>query len=129
VDAQIASDGTAGVVRDAEGEYYQVTITAVSPTVPGTHVTVSESDGRARFLNPSPGPRRRRGTARLREHTRQGVETRAGLTSLDIVLTLERDRERYRDGDSPLLETQKPIQAVNIAAISCASCRCRPDAT
>jgi hypothetical protein len=32
-------------------------------------------------------------------------------------------------GDSPLLETQKPIQAVNIAGDSNACCRCRPDAT
>ena len=47
VNAQIASEGTVrGVVRDAEGGVLPgVTVTAVSPTVPGTHLSVSESDG------------------------------------------------------------------------------------
>ena len=47
VDAQISSEGTVrGVVRDSEGGVLPgVTVTAVSPTDPGTHISVSESDG------------------------------------------------------------------------------------
>jgi hypothetical protein len=47
VDAQIANEGTVrGVVRDTWGGVLPgVTLTAVSPTVPGTHIAVSESDG------------------------------------------------------------------------------------
>jgi hypothetical protein len=57
VDAQIAGDGAVrGVVRDAEGGVLPgVTVTAVSPTVPGTYVSVSESDGQYRLLNLPPG--------------------------------------------------------------------------
>ena len=56
VDAQIASEGTVrGVVRDAGGGVLPgVTVTAVSPTVPGTHISVSESDGQYRLLNLPP---------------------------------------------------------------------------
>jgi hypothetical protein len=51
------------------------------------------------------------------KYTRQGVEARAGVNlTLDIVLTLGRlDESITVRGESPLLETQKPIQAVNIA--------------
>ena len=120
VDAQIASDGTVrGVVRDAEGGVLPgVTVTAVSPTVPGTHVSVSESDGQYRLLNLPPGVFDVVAElAGFTKYTRQGVEVRAGLNlTLDIVLTLGSVEESIIvSGESPLLETQKPIQAVNIA--------------
>ena len=120
VDAQIASEGTVrGVVRDAEGGVLPgVTVTAVSPTVPGTHISVSESDGQYRLLNLSPGVFDVVAElAGFTKYTRQGVEVRAGLNlTLDIVLTLGSVEESIIvSGDSPLLETHKPIQAVNIA--------------
>jgi hypothetical protein len=47
VDAQVVSEGTVrGLIRDADGGVLPgVTVTAVSPTVPRTHISVSESDG------------------------------------------------------------------------------------
>jgi hypothetical protein len=57
VGAQIANEGSVrGVVRDAEGGVLPgVTVTAVSQTLPGTHINVSESDGEYRLLNLPPG--------------------------------------------------------------------------
>ncbi len=120
VDAQISSEGTVrGVVRDAGGGVLPgVTVTAVSPTVPGTHMSVSESDGQYRLLNLPPGVFDVVAElADFTRYTRQGVEVRAGLNlTLDIVLTIGSVNESIIvSGDSPLLETQKPIQAVNIA--------------
>jgi hypothetical protein len=119
-DAQIASQGTVrGVIRDADGGVLPgVTVTAVSPTDPGTHITVSESDGQYRLLNLSPGAfdvvAELAGFAKF---TQQGVDVRAGLNlTLDIVLTLGSvEQSIIVTGDSPLLETLKPIQAVNVA--------------
>jgi hypothetical protein len=91
-DAQISSEGTVrGVVRDAGGGVLPgVTLTAVSPTVPGTHVSVSESDGQYRLLNLSPGVFDVVAElAGFTKYVQQGVEVRAGLNlTLDIVLTL-----------------------------------------
>jgi len=118
--AQISSEGTVrGVVRDTgSGVLPGVTVTAVSPTAPGTHISVSESDGQYRLLNLQPGVfdivAQLAGFAK---YTRQAVEVRAGLNlTLDIVLTLGSVEENVIvSGNPPLLETQKPIQAVNIA--------------
>jgi len=120
VDAQIASEGTVrGVVRDAEGGVLPgVTVTAVSPTVPGTHITVTESGGQYRLLNLQPGVFDVVAElAGFAKYTRQAVEVRAALNlTLDIVLPLGNLAESIIvSGDSPLLETQKPIQAVNVA--------------
>ena len=119
-DAQISSEGTVrGVVRDAGGGVLPgVTITAVSPTVPGTHLSLSESDGQYRLLNIPPGVFDVVAQlAGFTKYTRQGVEVRAGLNlTLDIVLTLGSVAESITvRGDPPLLESQKPIQAVNVA--------------
>ena len=95
-----------------------VTVTAVSPSVPGTHISVTESDGQYRLLNLPPGVFDVVAElAGFTKYMRQGVEVRAGLNlTLDIVLTLGSVVENVIvSGDSPLLETQKPIQAVNIA--------------
>ena len=120
VDAQISSEGAVrGVIRDAGGGVLPgVTVTAVSATVPGTHISVSESDGQYRLLNLPPGVFDVVAElAGFTKYTRQGVEVRAGLNlTLDIVLTLGSVAESVVvRGGSPLLETQKPIQAVNIA--------------
>lgn len=72
VDAQIASEGTVrGVVRDAGGGVLPgVTVTAVSRTVPGTHISLTEADGQYRLLNlppaystPQPSSRASRSTS------------------------------------------------------------------
>src|SRR5262245_10730347 len=120
VEAQISSEGTVrGVIRDAEGGVLPgVTVTAVSPTAPGTHISVSESDGQYRLLNLPPGVFDVVAElAGFMKYTRQGVEVRAGLNlSLDIVLTIGSVAENVIvSGDTPLLETQKPVQAVNVA--------------
>lgn len=120
VHAQISSEGTVrGLVRDAEGGVLPgVTVIAVSPTVPGTHISVSESDGQYRLLNLQPGVFDVVAElAGFAKYTRQGVEVRAGLNlTLDIVLTLGNLTESIVvSGGSPSLETQKPIQAVNVA--------------
>jgi hypothetical protein len=107
------------VVRDTGGGVLPgVTITAVSPTVPGTHISVSESDGQYRLLNLQPGVFDVVAElAGFAKYVRQGVEVRAGLNlTLDIVLTLGSVEESITvSGEGPLLETQKPIQAVNVA--------------
>jgi hypothetical protein len=120
MDAQIATEGTVrGVARDAGGGVLPgVTVTAVSPTAPGRHINVSESDGQYRLLNLQPGVFDIVAElAGFTKYRREGVEVRAGLNlTLDIVLTLGNVEESVTvRGDSPLLETQKPIQAVNIA--------------
>src|SRR5262245_49234398 len=120
VDAQIASEGTVrGVVRDAGGGVLPgVTVTAVSPTVPGTHISVSGSDGQYRLLNLAPGVFDVVAElAGFTKYTRQGVEVRAGLNlTLDIVLRLGSMVDSITvSGEFPLLETQKAIQAVNVA--------------
>jgi hypothetical protein len=119
-DAQIATEGTVrGVIRDAGGGVLPgVTVTAVSPTVPGTNVSVTESDGQYRLLNLQPGAFDIVAElAGFTKYRRQGVEVRAGLNlSLDIVLTLGSVTESITvSGDGPVLETQKPIKSVNIA--------------
>ncbi|MGE0362414.1 MAG: TonB-dependent receptor [Vicinamibacterales bacterium] len=118
--AQTVSEGTVrGVVRDADGGVLPgVTVTATSPTVPGTHVGVTESDGQYRLLNLPPGTFDVvADLTGFTKYTQQGVEVRAGLNlTLDIVLTLASVQESIIvRADSPLLETQKPIQAVNVA--------------
>lgn len=120
VDAQIATEGTVrGVVRDAAGGVLPgVTVTAVSPAAPGTHITVSESDGQYRLLNLPPGAFDIVAElAGFTKYVRQGIEARAGLNlTLDIVLTLGNVEESIVvRGEPPLLESQKAIQAVNIA--------------
>jgi hypothetical protein len=120
VDAQISSEGAVrGVIRDAGGGVLPgVTVTATSPEVPGTYISLSESDGQYRLLNLPPGVFDVVAElAGFTKYTRQGVEVRAGLNlTLDIVLTLGNVAESVVvRGGSPLLETQKPIQAVNIA--------------
>jgi hypothetical protein len=118
--AQISGEGTVrGVIRDAAGGVLPgVSVTAVSPTVPGTHHAVSESDGQYRLLNLPPGVFDI--VAELTgftKYTRQGVEVRAGLNlTLDVVLTVGSVQESIIvSGEPPLLESQKPIQAVNVA--------------
>jgi hypothetical protein len=118
--AQISGEGTVrGVIRDAAGGVLPgVSVTAVSPTVPGTHLAVSESDGQYRLLNLPPGVFDV--VAELTgftKYTRQGVEVRAGLNlTLDVVLTVGSVQESIIvSGEPPLLESQKPIQAVNVA--------------
>jgi hypothetical protein len=118
--AQVSSEGTVrGVIRDTEGGVLPgVTVTAVGPAAPGTHIGFSESDGQYRLLNLPPGVFDVVAElAGFTKYIRQGIEVRAGLNlTLDIVLPLGGVQESIVvRGDSPLLETQKPVQAVNIA--------------
>lgn len=118
--AQVAVEGTVrGIVRDAEGGVLPgVTVTAVSPTLPGTHTSVSESDGQYRLLNLPPGVFDVSAElAGFKTYTWPGIEVRAGLNlTLDVVLALAGVEETIVvRGEPPLLESQKPIKAVNIA--------------
>ncbi len=120
VDAQVIGQGTLrGVIRDAGGGVLPgVTVTAVSPTIPGTHVGVTDADGTYRLLNLPPAVFDV--VAELpgfTKYSQPGVEVRAGLNlTLDIVLEVGSVEETVVvSGAPPLLESQEPIQAVNVA--------------
>jgi Carboxypeptidase regulatory-like domain len=118
--AQSAAEGTIrGVVHDEQGGVLPgVTISATSPTVAGTFTAVSESDGSYRLLNLGPGEYTL--TAELQgfsKYLRPGIIVRAGLNiGVDIVLKIGAVSETVQvTGESPMLEVQKPVQAVNIS--------------
>lgn len=118
--AQSASEGTVrGVIHDEQGGVLPgVTVNATSPTVVGTFTAVSETDGSYRLLNLRPGEYTI--TAELQgfsKYVRPGVVVRAGLNiAVDIVLKVGTMSETIQvTAESPMLEVQKPVQAVNIS--------------
>ena len=118
--AQSSADGTVrGVLRDEQGGVLPgVTVTATSPTQPGSRTAVSEADGSYRLLNLRPGEYTI--TAELQgfsRYSREGIVVRAGLNiEVDIVLKVGAMSETVTvSGESPMLEVQKPVQAVNIS--------------
>lgn len=119
--AQMANEGTIrGVIRDEQGGAMPgVAVSASSPSAPGNHSAVTEADGSYRLLNLAPGVfevvAEKPGFSKA---IRAGVEVRAGLNlTLDIDLKTGTVQESVTvSGEAPLLETEKPIQAVNVAA-------------
>lgn len=118
--AQIASEGSIrGVVKDAQGAVLPgATITAASPTVAGIRTTVSDSQGDYRLIDLPPGEYTLTGELQgFSKVSRTGVVVRAGLNlSVDLTLQVGNLAETIMvSGDTPMLETQKTVQAVNIS--------------
>jgi len=118
--AQPSSEGTIrGYIRDEQGGALPgVTVTASSPTVAGGFPTVSDAQGFFRLITLPPGvytvAAELSGFARF---TRTGVVVRAGLNlALDITMKLGTLEETVEvKAETPLLETQKSVQAINIS--------------
>lgn len=118
--AQIVSEGSIrGVVRDQQGAVLPgVTVTATSPTVAGTRTAVSDAEGAYRLIDLPPGEytlaAELQGFSRF---ARSGVVVRAGLNlSVDITLSVGALSETVMvEADTPMLETQKTEQAVNVS--------------
>ena len=118
--AQGVTEGTVrGIVRDTQGAAMPgATISATSPAAPGNHTTISEADGQYRLLNLSPGVYEIRAEqAGFAKAVRTEVEVRAGLNlTIDFEMKVGTVEETVTvTGEAPLLETEKPIQAVNVA--------------
>lgn len=118
--AQIVSEGSIrGVVRDAQGAVLPgVTITATSPTVAGTRTTVSDPQGDYRLIDLPPGEYTISGELQgFSRVSRTGIVIRAGLNvSIDLMLQVGNVSELVTvAADTPMLETQKTVQAVNVS--------------
>ena len=118
--AQTTAEGTIrGVIHDALGGVLPgVTVVAASPTVAGSFTSVSDAAGSYRLLNLSPGEYSI--TAELQgfsKYVRPGIVVRAGLNiAVDIEMKIGAMSETVQvTADSPMLEVQKPVQAVNIS--------------
>ncbi len=118
--AQTVTEGTIrGVLRDEQGAPMPgVTVSAASPNAPGNHVSITEGDGQYRLLNLRPGIYELSAEqAGFSKSVQAGVEVRAGLNlTVDIQLRVGAVTETVTvTGEAPLLETEKPIQSVNVA--------------
>ena len=121
--AQVTNEGTVrGFVRDEQGSPMPgVTITATSADVAGALRATTEGDGEYRLLNMAPGvyslAAESTGFAKA---VRTGIEVRAGLNlTVDFSMKLGKVEETITvSEESPLLETEKAVQAVNVAALA-----------
>ncbi|MBI2833702.1 MAG: TonB-dependent receptor [Acidobacteria bacterium] len=118
--AQISGEGTIrGYVRDEQkGALPGVTVTAASPTVPRAYAVVTDGDGLYRLTALQPADYTI--TAELpgfAKFVRPGVAVRAGLNIVvDIELKIGTLQETVEvKADTPMLEMEKPVQAVNIS--------------
>jgi hypothetical protein len=118
--AQSSSEGTIrGTVKDEQGGVLPgVTISASSPSVAGTFTAVSSTDGSYRLLNLRPGEYTI--VAELSgfsKYSRSGIAVRSGLNlTVDIQMQVGTLAETVQViGETPMLETQKPVQSVNIS--------------
>jgi hypothetical protein len=117
--AQIAAVGTIrGTVTDQQGAPMPgVTVTA-TPTDAPSVVTTTDEHGTYRFLNLAPATYAIGAQlAGFAKYARPGVEVRAGLNlALDIPMKLGDLSETVEvRSDTPMLEIEKPVQAVNIS--------------
>lgn len=120
VAAQSVPDGSIrGVVQDEQAAVLPgASVSVTSPTTSIVYAAVSDDEGLYRLLNLPPGQYTL--TAKLpgfAEYVRENIVVRAGLNlSADIVLKVGALTERVDVKlDSPMLETSKPTQAVNIS--------------
>jgi hypothetical protein len=117
---QVTVGGTIrGTVTDDQGGALPgVTVTATSPTVPGVRTVVTDSDGSYRLLNLPPAVFSVEAELQgFSKFTQPGVEVRAGLNlTVDVRLSVGTVSETVTvSGVSPVLETERAIQSVNIA--------------
>jgi len=118
--AQISTEGSVrGQVKDEQGAVLPgVSMTATSPTVAGIFSATSDAEGRYRLLNLPPGSYTLRAElAGFSKSSRPNIVIRAGLNLVvDVALRLGELQETVQvTAESPLLETQKAVQAVNIS--------------
>ena len=96
-----------------------VPVKAASANIPGVHSTTTESDGQYRLLNLPPGLFNVTAeSAGFSKTVRTNIEVRAGLNlTVDIEMKLGAVEQTVNvSGDAPLLETEKAVQAVNVAS-------------
>jgi carboxypeptidase family protein/TonB-dependent receptor-like protein len=118
--AQASAEGTIrGVVRDQQGAVLPgVTIVATSPNATGNFNALTGPDGAYRLLNLPPGEYTLVvELAGFSKQERSGIVVRSGLNiAVDIHLTVGSVEETVQVvGETPMLEVQKPVQAVNIS--------------
>ena len=118
--AQGGSEGTIrGYVKDDQGGVLPgVTVSATSPTVPGSRTAASNSEGFYRLINLPPGDYSL--TAALQgfaKFARPNITVRAGLNiAVDITMKVGGLQETVTvTADTPMLEVQQPVQSINIA--------------
>jgi hypothetical protein len=118
--AQITADGSIrGYVRDEQQAVLPgVTVTAVGTNVAGTYTATTDSNGFFRLLNVPPGTYTV--TAELQGFSRSvrpDVVVRAGLNlTLDMTMRVGALEEAVEvRAETPILETTKPTQGVNIS--------------
>jgi len=117
--AQSSAGSIRGIVADEQGAVLPgVTLTAVSPAAPGSRTAVSDETGYYRLLDLLPGTYtvtvELQGFARV---SREDVVVRAGLNlGLNIVMKVGALTALVQvKADTPMLEVEKPVQAVNIS--------------
>jgi len=114
------SGGTiVGYAKDDQGAVLPgVTVAATSPSVAGTRTAVSDAEGFYRLLDLPPGDYTVRAELQgFSKFERPNVVVRAGLNiQVDLNLKVGTLEETVTvKADTPMLEVQKPIQAVNIS--------------
>lgn len=119
--AQTADGSIRGRITDEQGAALPgVTLTAHSPNTGGAYSAVSDAEGHYRLVNLSPA-RDYALSAELKGFTRferTALDVRAGLNiSLDVKLQVGGLTETVQvdSGETPMLETIKTVQAVNIS--------------
>src|SRR3989449_11677969 len=118
--AQIAAEGTIrGYVKDEQGGVLPgVTLTATTPARSTAFTARTDADGFYRLINLPPGiytiVSELAGFSRFE---RTGLEVRAELNiQVDITMKLGSVTESIQvSGETPMLEVQKTVQAVNIS--------------
>ena len=114
-----ASGGVRGVVRDQSGGALPgASISAASPTVPGTFTAISDGQGRYRLGDLPPGTFTIAAALDgFSKFVRPGVDVRAGLTvDVEITMTLGAVTETVEvTQETPLLESRSAARAVNIS--------------
>src|SRR5215510_7332601 len=117
--AQAPLGSVRGTVVDAQRAVLPgATITATTPDAPGVFTATSDANGEYRLVDLPPGTYTV--TVELpgfATFTRESVIVRAGLNVLlDVELKVGAVSEAIQvTGDSPLIESKQPVQAVNIA--------------
>src|SRR6185295_2187036 len=116
--AQITSEGSIrGVIKDEQGAVLPgVTLTATTPQSSTPVTAVSDSQGFYRLMNLTPGTydvvAALPGFSRFE---RKGLEVRAETNiQVDVTLKIGAIEETIQvTGDTPMLEVQKTVQAIN----------------
>src|SRR5262245_8963950 len=119
-DAQIASEGSIrGFIKDEQGAVLPgVTLTATTPQSATQFTAISDSQGFYRLVNLPPGVydvvAALQGFSRFE---RKGLEVRAEMNiQVDVTLKIGTLEETILvTGETPMLEVQKTVQAINIS--------------